>query len=79
MAWCDEVQCPICGKMFCPASQHSLTDGYRNFVAKKQEENLKMFAISKNAKKQKGQEKERNTEKRERERRSILQWQLNPL
>ena len=32
MGWCDEAQCPICGNMFYPASQHSLSDGHRNFV-----------------------------------------------
>jgi hypothetical protein len=32
MAWYEEQQCPICGKMFSPAPQHSLTDGHGNFV-----------------------------------------------
>jgi hypothetical protein len=32
VGWCDEAQCPICGKIFHPAVQHSLTDGHRNFV-----------------------------------------------
>lgn len=32
MAWYEEQKCPICGKMFTPAPQHSLTDGHGHFV-----------------------------------------------